>query len=58
MVDENFIEELYVKAWRNGSILRQELQILAQATTNPGTQDLQSRLLYAIRRGRLMVIDT
>jgi len=49
-------ERIFTRAWECGYIRRRDWERLCGASDEP-THDIAARLLYAIRRGRLTIVD-
>ncbi len=61
-IPEYTISDLYLNIWKSGTIDQTQLQqiqytINSQTLRNSDNQKILSRLLYAVRRGWLSVMD-
>ncbi|MGD1903299.1 MAG: hypothetical protein ACFB9N_13785 [Geitlerinemataceae cyanobacterium] len=50
-------ESIFVSAWERGFILRSDFDALKTQAFDDDTRALASRLMYAIRRGHISLLD-
>ncbi len=51
------VERIFASAWEKGYICQEDWEILLSNLADENAQILASRLMHAIRRGRLKIVD-
>jgi len=57
MFSNSISEQIVTAAWEQGVITREDLNLLLYNITDENTYYIAARLLHAIRRGRMTVLD-